>query len=463
MKITLKNLGILKQAEFSLGDLTIICGENNTGKTYATYALYGFLADWRKHIRFPLDTMLVQGLLTEGALKVPLKPYVDMTGRMLARACKRYTNRLDDVFSAAEGQFSNSEFHLQLDIPNILDKELKGEIEITQERHFAYSKRRGSDELTVTLMMGKEQEKPINSSLAGFVANAIISNAIFADSFPTPFISSAERTGVAIFRKELNFARNRVLEEMGRTDQKIDPREILFKAHQSYPQPIEDNVDFIRELEELTKRNSYIVKEDPKVLETFASIIGGEYTITQNDQLYYTPKGTRLKLTMVESSSAVRSLLDLGFYLRHVAYRKGDLLMVDEPELNLHPANQRRIARLFARLVNLGVKVFITTHSDYIVKELNTLIMLNHDKPHLKRITEENGYQQSELISSDQVKVYMAREELMPLEEGQKRRRRGHTLVEADIDPVLGIEAPSFDETIDNMNRIQRDIVWGAE
>ena len=42
MKITLKNLGILKQAEFSLGDLTIICGENNTGKTYATYALYGF-------------------------------------------------------------------------------------------------------------------------------------------------------------------------------------------------------------------------------------------------------------------------------------------------------------------------------------------------------------------------------------------------------------------------------------
>ena len=54
--------------------------------------------------------------------------------------------------------------------------------------------------------------------------------------------------------------------------------------------------------------------------------------------------------------------------------------MVDEPELNLHPANQRRIARLFACLVNLGVKVFITTHSDYIVKELNTLIMLNHDR-----------------------------------------------------------------------------------
>ena len=137
--------------------------------------------------------------------------------------------------------------------------------------------------------------------------------------------------------------------------------------------------------------------------------------------------------------------------------------MVDEPELNLHPANQCRIARLFARLVNLGIKVFLTTHSDYIVKELNTLIMLNHDKPHLKRIVQENDYRDDELIRSGQVKVYMAQEDLIPLEEGQKRRRRGHTLVEADIDPELGIEAPSFDGTIDEMNRIQRDIVWGAE
>ena len=57
----------------------------------------------------------------------------------------------------------------------------------------------------------------------------------------------------------------------------------------------------------------------------------------------------------------------------------------------------------------------------------------------------------------------MTQEALIPLEEGQKRRRRGLTLVEADIDPELGIEARSFDETIDEMNRILEDIVWGAE
>ena len=51
LTVKLKNIGILKQAEFSLGDLTLICGENNTGKTYAAYALYGFLKSWEDFVR----------------------------------------------------------------------------------------------------------------------------------------------------------------------------------------------------------------------------------------------------------------------------------------------------------------------------------------------------------------------------------------------------------------------------
>ena len=165
---------------------------------------------------------------------------------------------------------------------------------------------------------------------------------------------------------------------------------------------------------------------------------------------------------MVESSSSARALLDLSFYLNCIA-EKGDLLMIDEPELSLHPENQRRIARLFARLANIGVKVFITTHSDYIVKELNTLIMLNHNDPRLKRVAEKNSYQQNELIGIDQVKVYIAEKALLPLEEGQKRRKRGHTLVPANIHPRFGIGVSSFDKTIDDMNRIQDEIVWREE
>ena len=464
MKITLKNLGILKHAEFSLGDLTIICGANNTGKSYTAYALYGFLQMWRGLIDFGVSNTQIRQLLRDGGLKIGLEQHIKNANQMLAETCKRYSNLLDKiVFAAPEGRFNDAEFHIEVGKIDICDKEFKREIGIAQDRLLTYTKRKDSQDLQVTLAMQNEQGRKIDPDFAREVLGLIISNVIFPDYLPLPFISSAERTGGATFRRDLNFYRNRLHEEAERADEKTLPQESSFRPYQQlYPLPIEENVEFIRQLEDIAKRNSFIAREYPEVLQDFADIIGGEYTITQHNQLYYTPKGTRLRLTMVESSSAVRSLLDIGFYLRHVA-RKGDLLMVDEPELNLHPANQRRVARLFARLVNLGVKVFITTHSDYIIKELNTLIMLNHDKPHLKRIAQENGYRQSELISSDQVKVYMAREELMPLEEGQKRRRRGHTLVEADIDPVLGIEAPSFDKTIDEMTAILEDIVWGAE
>ncbi len=457
LTVKLKNIGILKQAEFSLGDLTLICGENNTGKTYAAYALYGFLKSGH-NIHFPISDAQIQHLLTGDVLKIGLTNGADS---MLAEACQKYPERLDEIFAAPEGSFQKSEFHLLIDRVDIREKEFNNLLGSPQYSIFTVSKRKGSEELMFTLvpkLQGKE-----NSSLLPKAAIApIIAHAIFSVFFPNPFIFSAERAGVAIFRKEFNFARDRLLEEIKRVGHNVNPRDLLLKASQSYPRPVQDNADFTRRLEDIAKHKSFIAKEHPEILEDFANIVGGAYVITSNDQLYYIPKGTRSKLTMVESSSAARALLDLSFYLNCIA-EKGDLLMVDEPELSLHPENQRRIARLFARLANLGVKVFVTTHSDYIVKELNTLIMLNHDKPHIKRVAEENGYQQSELINADQVKVYVAEKALMPLEEGQKRRRRGHTLVPAKIHPELGIGVSSFDKTIDDMNRIQDDIVWGEE
>ena len=456
MKVSMKNIGVLEKAEFSLGDLTIICGANNTGKTYATYALYGFLHSWRQHLRVRVDDSLVSTLLRDGGVVVNLGQYVEEAANSVSQACRRFTRRLDSFFAAPQSRFRKSEFQIELGPLRIQEKEHRRERGTARGLLFSCLKEEGSEELTVTMLVERDRRRKIIPYTAeNFIRENII-EVVFSELFPKPFIASAERTGVAIFRKELNFARNRLLEEMARADRNVDPRNLLFKAYQSYPQPIEDNADFIRQLEDIARNESFIAEEHSELLEDFARIIGGNYSISQNDQLYYIPKGKRLKLTMDASSSSVRSLLDIGFYLRHVA-QQGDLLIVDEPELNLHPENQRLIAKLFARLVNIGVKVFVTTHSDYIVKELNTLIMLNHDKPHLKRIIEENGYRSAELIKSNQVKVYVAQAD--PSEKGQG----GYTLVPADIDPVLGIEARSFDETIDDMNRILEDIVWGAE
>ena len=462
LTVRLKNIGILKQAEFSLGDLTLICGENNTGKTYAAYALYGFLQSWHNLIRIPVSDHQVHTLLTDGYLNIELAQYVKKADQILAEACKRYSEQLYSVFAAPKDAFQNSEFHVEPSTIHIPKRGVIDRIISHNEQFLISSRRERSEELILTLTVNRQEGKKIDPTLVKDRMSSIISKVIFSNCFPPNLISSVERTGVAIFQKELDFARNRLLEEMTGVDKNDDPRELLLKSYKNYPWPVRNNVDFTRQLEDIAKNKSFISKKHPEVLADFTDIIGGEYAITQNDQLYYIPKGTKLRLTMDQSSSAVRSLLDLNFYL-HCTAEKGDLLMVDEPELSLHPENQRRIARLFARLANLGVKVFITTHSDYIVKELNTLIMLNHDKPHLKRVAEENGYRDSELINVDQVKAYVAEKALMPLEEGQKRRKRGHTLVPAKIHPEFGIGVGSFDKTIDDMNRIQDDIVWGEE
>lgn len=471
MKIKIKNLGAIKQAEFSLGDLTIICGGNNTGKTYATYALFGFLSTWRRFLSIKIDEDKIRELLAEGVIRLDIQEYVKNLDQIVTEACQKYTLELPrKILALSDKYFKETEFQIVFDNLNIqLSKTYNRTLGTAHTEVFSIIKNQDSTELVVTLLEEKEQTIIPKEILGGLISDAL-EDIIFAQLFPRPFIVSAERTGAVVFRDELIFARDRLLKNARNLLQKkieqkenIEFSDFLFLEENftNYPLPIDTNIDFTRTLNSISKKSSEIVEKNLDILSDFDNIIDGEYIVTENNEIYYKPTGKQLKLSMVESSSAVRSLLDIGFYLRHEA-RLGDLLIVDEPELNLHPENQRRMARLFARLVNIGIKVFITTHSDYLIKELNTLIMLNHDKPHLKRIATREGYRTEELLSADKVKVYVAEEAPVKLE-GKTRKTKILTLVPADIDPELGIEVSSFDKTIETMNRIQEAIVWGED
>ena len=59
-------------------------------------------------------------------------------------------------------------------------------------------------------------------------------------------------------------------------------------------------------------------------------------------------------------------------------------------------------------LVNAGIKVFITTHSDYIIREFNTMIQLKQNKVHVKKIREVEGYPESHLLVADDVRAYIS-------------------------------------------------------
>ncbi len=474
MKIKLKNLGALQEAEFELADLTIICGENNTGKTYATYALYGFLTQWmslsdriyslagsRSRIN-KLVRDAVEILVKDGVVILDLMDHIKYARNDLADMCEVYTHKLPGVFSSHPERFDDASFLIEVDNNKYLENSLLRLDFKSYGPYLNFEKNTDDKNIKISLSMPRERLDLLNRTkrLHVYIARTS-SQAIFSILFPNVFVSSAERTGAAIFEKELNFARNRLLEEMTSADEKKDLRKLLSKSYQGYALPVMDNVEFVRKLGNIFKDSSFIAEKHPEILNDFADIIGGDYSVHRQIGLRYRPKGKSFKLSMDESSSSVRSLLDIGFYLRHQA-KVGDLLMIDEPELNLHPKNQRRISRLFARLVNLGLKVFITTHSDYIVKEFNTLIMLNRDMPHLKKIAKEEGYHSDELLDINRVKLYISKRASIK-RENKQRKSMCQTLVAANISQEEGVEVDSFDQTINKMNEIQDSIMWGYD
>jgi predicted ATPase len=128
--------------------------------------------------------------------------------------------------------------------------------------------------------------------------------------------------------------------------------------------------------------------------------------------------------------------------------------MIDEPELNLHPDNQRLMARLIAMLVNVGIKVMMTTHSDYLVREFNTLIMMQnqHNKYPEKtnRLMKKYGYDNLALLTADQCRASFV-----------KNNAYGNAeFTKIYIDPFYGIITENFDRTIQNMQDIQDDLCF---
>ena len=79
----------------------------------------------------------------------------------------------------------------------------------------------------------------------------------------------------------------------------------------------------------------------------------------------------RFSIPLHLASSSARGLSDLYFFLKHVATRN-HLLIIDEPVSHLDAHKQILMARLLVRCVHAGLKVLITTHSDYLVKLRNS-------------------------------------------------------------------------------------------
>jgi len=434
MKFQFEKLGALdKKTEIELGDLTIICGKNNTGKTYISYAIYGFLKHWKRHIHFKLASEQINRLLKNGVLKLDLQTFEKDIHQVVEGLSQRYTQSLPAILSANEDYFSETLFRAVINAdyqPNYqlalhCSQGTKNQpvLEAIKEKeHFL---------LNIISLVKDESILPPATIINRFI-NVNLGKVLLGDYFANPFMMTSERTGIALFHKKLY---------------RLEPTDYEFHFSQ-YSLPIENEIDFTHHLIESSKRKSKLIKAHPELLGLLKDIVGGEYQVA-DDQIYFidlnVPKNPR-KIPLYMASSAVKSLLDLSFYLKHIA-KKGDILLIDEPEQYLHPANQRKIARLFVRLIKAGIKVFVTTQSDYLIKELNHLILLGNEFEDKEEIMKKYGYTKEDILNKSLVQGYIAEKQ---------------TLFPATIDE-MGIEVNSFDREINEMNRMYNDITVTME
>lgn len=80
-------------------------------------------------------------------------------------------------------------------------------------------------------------------------------------------------------------------------------------------------------------------------------------------------KQNELEIPLMRTSSMVTELAPIVLFARH-RIRENYLLIIEEPEAHLHPEAQIGMAEVIARFVQVGVKVLVTTHSDYFLEKI---------------------------------------------------------------------------------------------
>ena len=216
MKFRFEHIGPMDAADLELGDLTIIAGRNNTGKTYLVYTMYGFLRTWASDWRRPLADKVLRELadfLRAGIgnrISVDRQAISRLRPRTIEHAALEFSkmSRISQIFSSPPSTFHDARLSVELDA----DLPSHGEC-------FTLS---GVDDLRVKAQYGPEKVdleilSRAHSPITLRAVTALAMNVALAD-VPKPFILSAERFGIALFYKELDFAKSRLVEMLQQMD-----------------------------------------------------------------------------------------------------------------------------------------------------------------------------------------------------------------------------------------------------
>ena len=103
------------------------------------------------------------------------------------------------------------------------------------------------------------------------------------------------------------------------------------------------------------------------------------------------------------ASSMVSELAPLVLFLRNQVH-SGDIVIIEEPEAHLHPGAQVALAKVIARMIRENLNLVITTHSEFLITELNNYIRRGAMEPDQRKLA---GYFEHDFIEPDEVRGYL--------------------------------------------------------
>lgn len=411
VKLEFQNLGTIRKTTLDLRPLTVIIGPNNTNKTYLAYCVHGLLQLRRYGLR------ALNSSRGKSEITLDLHEVVTRTQAKTSMAAREFTARIAEYFQDTYGGlFKETKLDVHVDGKDVLSAlntralQVESGFRIFDDRVILYGRTPGDN--------------------AKRDALEYIADQVLRQLRRVPLTLPAERNAFVITYKMLSARRYRLLRDHQRSfrfsrqssaHDEAQERETAVLREQGdirYPTPIEEFLDFLTDVELNASRPLNDAKSTfgklAHLIETHiqaghrtgyeATKLGGsELALTVSDQL---------RIDLYNASSSIKQLAPLLLYLRYRA-APGQTLIIDEPEMNLHPEGQAKLLEALGMLANLGVPVLLTTHSPYFLAHLNNLIASDQGSAARKKRQARHLYMgdPAAFLSPDDVSAYEMRPE----------------------------------------------------
>ena len=355
MKLTLKNIGKIGTASVEINGITVIAGENNTGKSTVGKALYClFTAFHNINDKIVEERSLsiyraISAPFRKRRANIPMAP--NGLRRIAEEICKnrtRYIDSTDELRKVLEGIYKNNEVY-DIGIENGAEDTIKANVlkNILQSEFNMQISHVNAQDLSSSIVLEFHGEKCINVEVVNNEAINIksaidiYSNLAYLED---PFVID-ELANDLPFR----FIRS----ENHRT-------KLIEMLTQKRNRSIVSNV-----IEEM------IVSEKlEQIFDILNHICEGNLT-KQEDGYFYTSAKYDAPIALSNISTGFKTFLILKTLLMNGAIEEGGTIILDEPEIHLHPEWQLVFAELIVLIhKEFGIHVLLNTHSPYFLNAI---------------------------------------------------------------------------------------------